>query len=177
MTSDPIGLKAGPNTYSYVSSNPLRNIDIRGLIEWTGTMSGVAATAPVGALYYIFNLESDCVDGEKAIIEVVATGAAGGVGGVYGVGFSGSSVKFHDHDDEINIDNANGLFSMISVSLSWGVGYGCADIALGSDGMDAGMLHFSCGMITGIEGGAMIVPLTGSSTVMKSRREKCCDNK
>ena len=39
LTSDPIGLAGGPNTYAYVGGNPLRFIDLLGLVitgEWAG---------------------------------------------------------------------------------------------------------------------------------------------
>ena len=36
ITSDPIGLDGGLNTYGYVSQNPERYIDPEGLVEWTG---------------------------------------------------------------------------------------------------------------------------------------------
>ena len=44
MQSDPIGLKAGPNTYTYVGSNPTRYTDRRGLVP--NPAEGACALGP-----------------------------------------------------------------------------------------------------------------------------------
>ena len=41
LTSDPTGLESSLNTYAYVDSNPLRWIDINGLIKLPGNPSGL----------------------------------------------------------------------------------------------------------------------------------------
>ena len=52
ITSDPIGLRGGFNTYSYVRSNPLRWIDARGLDIAGGWEPGdLPASAPVGGSF------------------------------------------------------------------------------------------------------------------------------
>ena len=40
LTSDPIGLNAGPNTFVYVEGNPITNIDPLGLLKLTLTFGG-----------------------------------------------------------------------------------------------------------------------------------------
>jgi RHS repeat-associated protein len=78
--SDPFGLNGGLNTYLYVGANPIANSDRFGLYTWTGTAWGGEAFAFVGGGGYVFDLESQCVNGKKAKITVWAVGSGGGVG-------------------------------------------------------------------------------------------------
>lgn len=53
LSSDPVGVTAGNNTYSYVRSNPLIHTDPTGLNPWAGAMGGAeigSVLGPVGAV-------------------------------------------------------------------------------------------------------------------------------
>jgi len=66
----------GMNTYAYVGSNPLVHIDPKGLVTWKGTQITLSASEGYGATRFSFTLESDCVNGKKEIVEVIAGGPA-----------------------------------------------------------------------------------------------------
>jgi RHS repeat-associated protein len=61
VESDPIGLRGGANTYSYVKNNPLRFLDPRGLeVTWKGSVSTGGLTAGFGGMLLHFDLTSEC---------------------------------------------------------------------------------------------------------------------
>ena len=102
ISSDPIGLSGGLNTYLYSMANPAIFIDPEGLIGWDGT--AVSLGAGVGSVFLGvgfggtaigFRLKSDCVNGKEATIMV----AAGGTGLTFGFNLSamiGQKYKFED---------------------------------------------------------------------------------
>jgi len=51
VESDPVGLKAGPNTYAYVSGDPVNNVDPTGLLQQCRTgldkLGGFGSSTPV----------------------------------------------------------------------------------------------------------------------------------
>ena len=49
ITSDQIGLRAGPNTYKYVNANPINSVDPKGLLTPLGVGIGAACIAATGA--------------------------------------------------------------------------------------------------------------------------------
>ena len=75
VQSDPVGIRAGMNTYSYVLSNPITGIDPRGLIVWDGEFK--VRTFALGFAYFVgdFELTSrQCEDGFKTKVKVGARG-------------------------------------------------------------------------------------------------------
>ncbi|MBS0380706.1 MAG: RHS repeat-associated core domain-containing protein, partial [Proteobacteria bacterium] len=61
VESDPLGLRAGINTYAYTHSNPISFIDPSGLeVSWSGSVVSVSATVGIGGQLIRFNLESEC---------------------------------------------------------------------------------------------------------------------
>ena len=74
ITSDPIGLGGGLNTYGYVSANPLINIDPRGLIEWEGSVTtGAGASKILGVMILSADLTTkECIGGFKHRVKVGA---------------------------------------------------------------------------------------------------------
>ncbi len=72
VTSDPIGLEGGLNTFGYVGGSPLLGVDPYGLIKWkgTGVIKSAGKYVALGYMWGSFNLESECVNGKKAIVHV-----------------------------------------------------------------------------------------------------------
>ncbi len=82
VTSDPIGLDGGPNSYLYVGANPLSSIDPTGLLEWTGTFRIRGGSLfKTGGIKAEFMLTSECdINGRRATVKVEATQFNVGIG-------------------------------------------------------------------------------------------------
>jgi len=78
VTSDPIGLDGGQNTYAYVGGDPLMLVDPAGLVKWTGsiTMLDAGIGPRIGRIRIRFlsrneitlHLESACLNGKKVLV-------------------------------------------------------------------------------------------------------------
>jgi RHS repeat-associated protein len=115
VQSDPIGLRAGLNTYAYVSNKPLIAKDPFGLAKWTGTVNSIGVEVWGRDE---FELESECKCGYKLRTVVKAT--------YFSFGFSAirsrSKVEFEDHFDCPNAMAFDG--EAFKVSLGGGIGDG-----------------------------------------------------
>jgi RHS repeat-associated protein len=87
LQSDPVGLQAGPSTYSYVDSAPLQAVDPTGLTKWsghleigTGGYSIKIKKVPVADIFKAgwanVTLTSKCAAGEDKATVVTLTGKA-----------------------------------------------------------------------------------------------------
>ena len=61
MQSDPIGLNAGPNTYTYVKNDPLTIVDYFGLASGNSGFGGYSYPAPSGT-YYNRNMDRPYIE-------------------------------------------------------------------------------------------------------------------
>ena len=131
IQSDPVGLNAGPSTYSYVGGDPLFYVDPLGLTKWSGTFYAWAVGRVVaGGAHYHFQLVSQCVDGQLAFVEVA--GNTAGLSWGLPVTNTGGSIDFDDHLAALDPQAAfNGPFNVSSAGVAVGVGYGYASIQLG----------------------------------------------
>ena len=118
VTSDPIGLAGGINTYSYVRGNPLAYADPLGLVRWKGTYHSRGYVDPVGVVFINFDLTSDCINGRQAQVSVLASGPTIGVG--FPVSETYSDVEFEDYLSDVQPNVFNGMFGAISFSVLLG---------------------------------------------------------
>ena len=164
ITSDPIGLSGGINTYTYVSNNPIKLIDPKGLIEWEGTGTIVTGAFFVGAGGGFFSLTSDCVDGKQGKVKVLAVGPGVGFGGKGSITIS--DITFEDGKTDIDPSGFNGGFLIFTIGAARGLGISFSAIELG-DAHSVG-LSIDAGVTLGVfEGG-------GSSTVISSEITEDC---
>ena len=162
ITSDPIGLKGGFNTYSYVGSNPVLRIDPLGLVRWDGKYYFIGAGFRVITVgRYIFNLTSQCVDGVKYKVKVIATGKGVGASPLP-VTNTGGGITFRDNRSVPEPDVFNGEFVSLSAGVAWGIGYGYSAIRLGEATATGWNVY------AGID--ASISEIAGNAIVVKKER-------
>lgn len=82
-------MRGGLNGYLYAHANPLTNIDPTALVTWSGTRNVFAAQAAGGGGGATINytLKSECVRGQRFIVQ------GEGIGGSFGIGWGWSSMN------------------------------------------------------------------------------------
>jgi len=171
ITSDPIGLEGGLNTYGYVGGNPINRIDPTGLVEWNASYAGGGFYIGFGAGVHHFTLVSDCINGKQAEASVLLIGSGIGIG----IGYTVIPVSieeqliFKDPYSTPDPTVFNGMGGMLAVSAELApASYGIKEITLGSAKYVAGTGEGATG---GIGLGATM--LSGSSTVLSSKITNC----
>jgi RHS repeat-associated protein len=163
VESDPIGLRGGLNTFTYVRSRPVINVDPQGLVEWSGTLGGGAAIDVVGGSILSFDLVSECKCNRRVRVSGYASFLAGGFGLKY-TG-SGASTSFTDYFECPEETAPNGSAFMLGVAGVLGAGGSCSYVNLG------GLYSSSCGPSFGIDISAGMY--VGASVVTTAKTE-CC---
>lgn len=115
ITSDPIGLDGGLNTYAYVNANPVMFVDPRGQIKWKGTLT-------LSSVFYIIGgqvvLRSECIapQGEYVYIDIWLGGLTGGIS----IPISGTktNISFDDKRKSVDPDIFTGLWTIVSGGVS-----------------------------------------------------------
>jgi RHS repeat-associated protein len=176
LTADPIGLNGGLNPYGYAEQNPIVNFDPLGLATWTvrGITSG-SLVVGVGAKGLFVELESECQNGKKFIVNVTAVGPAAGLGFkcktcfTAPANFSFGSV-FTDQFPNADPSNLNGGFLSVGAGFQFqGFGGEYSQVVLGQA---ISPLSFSPAIGFGTFG-ADITGAIGTSTVTDVRTEDC----
>ena len=182
--SDPIGLRGGINTYAYVSNSPIRFADPSGLVRWTGSSTSISADLGGGATRLTFELTSECKNGKRGRVSVLAGGFSVGLGGGKSGSYGGSTggVEFEDGRSDVDPFVFEGRALYVSGSFvigganpyreryPWERPYpslSCHALQLGE------ARSIGCGSSTGLE-----IGLSGGAgiSMVRDARIECCTN-
>lgn len=164
VQSDPIGLQGGLNTYAYVDGNPVNKMDPMGLVKWEGSVTTIAAIYGGGAIRFEYKLVSECVDGYRLRVTVIAGGSAVGAGSQF-AGTTGGA-EFSDNNSTPSWNVFDGTSYYVGAGYAFiGIGYQASAVRLG----DA--VSYSNGHQMGWDASAYAG--AGTTTVTDVKKEQC----
>ena len=170
ITSDPIGLNGGLNTFGYVGNNPIGSVDPKGLVKWTGTV-GIGKfkigtkigkiPLKIGLLKITLDIESECINGKKVVATLVIDDAKNKNGLHFPTIFFLANVEMND---QLAVPSGYALQGGFTIAGK-GLGYGSGNISSG-----AASGSFSGG---GIIAGKFNIE--GNAKLIRSPKEIDCD--
>jgi hypothetical protein len=180
VESDPLGLRAGVNTYGYVSANPISRVDPAGLVDWSGTASSFSFVSGVGATITRYSLTSECKCGRQIEVGITAAGPSAGVG----FKLSGTVAPFTISDPWPcpEVDSLNGKYGVAAAGLTWGAWPNPNNPGFGTNYPGMGYSYGMTFMGDGISIGSSIefgrdksaTATVGSATVTSAKIKSCC---
>jgi hypothetical protein len=183
VESDPIGLSGGANTYSYVSGNPLRLFDSKGLVQWSGTSYQAGFVDMIGGTFTVMDLWSECKCGTRLHITVKAPAISVG----FGIRASAtiSDVSFDDGEACPTPTNFLGGYLSASAGFTFGaiplktmpkVGVGLPGIGISAGLSKFGQVRQDIGSFQGTTVGrdASVTGSLGVTFMNVLDRKPCC---